>query len=187
MGLVANHSIDSVWTQGETMCDPATAVMVTAAIASTYATVQGVKAQNKAAEHNAKMAEQNAELANIQAERAVQQGEKDAQRQRLKTQQIISQQRASMASSGVVLDQGSFADILIDTAEQGEIDALQIKKNAEMDAWNLKSGGQQSLSDASLLRSSKQNVGLAGGTTLLNGASSVASRYKPSSSSTKKD
>lgn len=82
-----------------------------------------------------KVAEYNATVADYQAKDAIARGGIAEDQQRQKTRQIMGAQRAQMGASGAAADSGSFADILTNSAQFGEMDALTIRNNAMRSAW----------------------------------------------------
>ena len=89
--------------------------------------VQGQQAQ-ATAEYNAKIQKMQA----LDAERrgSIAEGQK-----RTQYQLFIGKQRAIMGASGIVPDEGSFGDILAQSAEYGERNAQQVRANAAREAW----------------------------------------------------
>ena len=104
-------------------------VGLTAATAgySAYSTVQQGK-------YEAEVAGQNAQLASKAAGDALQRGKEDAAAARMRVRAIIGAQRAKYAASGAELS-GTPVDVLADTAQLGELDALTIENNAAREAY----------------------------------------------------
>lgn len=163
------------------MCNPVTATIMVAAVAvQTVGAYKEVQAANAAADYNAKLMERNAQTAEMQATDAEQRGAIEEKQHRLQVSQLKGQQRASFGASGVLVDSGSTADTLFDTAAYGELDALAIRANAKKEAWNYKNEAQNYRGQAELSTMSKRNAGFAAATTLLTGASSMAGTYAAS-------
>lgn len=165
------------------MCDPITLGVTALAFAAVgagvnaYATYQAQSAANAAAEYNAKVAERNKQIADMQAERAEQQGEIDAKQHRLKVAGMIGEQRSDLAGSGVVVDEGSALDVIQDTAEWGELDALTIRNNAAVDAWGYRTQGLNYQAQADASRMSKRSAGGAAGMSLLSDTTKIGSQF----------
>jgi hypothetical protein len=87
-------------------------------------------------------AEANAKTQNMLAKDAERRGSVAEGEQRTKYEQFIGKQRAIMGSSGIVADEGSFGDILAQSAEFGERDAQQLRANAEREAFGHKAQAQ---------------------------------------------
>lgn len=159
------------------MCDPVTAVAIAGSAMTAYGQIQQGRAAEKAAEYNA-------EVANLQAKDAVNRGNIEAEKQRLKAQQVAGAQRAAMGASGAQVDSGSFADILVDTATTGEKDAQTIRTNAMRQAWGLETQADIDLYQG---KQAKSAAYMAAGGTLLTSAATAANRMgwgKPAAGST---
>lgn len=165
------------------MCDPitltvlATTAIVTSAIGvgvSAYGNYQQTKAANSAAEYNAQLQKRNADVADMQAKDAIQRGEVEEKQFRLNVSKLKGQQRAGFGASGAVVDSGSSLDVLKDTAEFGELDALTIRHNAAVEAWGFKNQAANFTGQADLSRLQKRSAGFAAGSTLITGAGQVA-------------
>lgn len=81
-----------------------------------------------------KVANNNAEVANQMATQAIERGQRDEMRHRLKVAHMKSDQRAAFGASGRDIS-GSALDILGDTAMMGELDALTIRYNAQLEGY----------------------------------------------------
>ena len=115
------------------MSDPISAISTTATVASTASDVVGAfsssdqySAQASADQYNAETARENALLARRQ-------GEVEALQIRRRGQDILGEQVANYAASGVTQD-GSSADVRADTMAKIETDMLTAKYNAELKA-----------------------------------------------------
>lgn len=86
-----------------------------------------------------RQSEANARLAEIEAEERISKGEKEAFKYRKKIKQMQGSQKAALAAQGISISDGTAFDILSETAEFGEIDAMTIKNNAYKEAFGLKS------------------------------------------------
>jgi hypothetical protein len=90
-------------------------------------------------------AEYNSDVARMQALDARRRGSQAEGEHRQRVQQFMGAQRAQMGGSGAVVDQGSFGDVLAQTAEFGERDAQRLRSNAERQAWGLQSEAEGSM------------------------------------------
>ena len=152
---------------------------------SAMGSIMQMQGQMQAADAAKRTADYNANLADMQAKDAINRGNIEAEKQRMKTQQIAGAQRAAMGSSGAQVDSGSFGDILLDTSTMGEKDAQSIRTNALRQAWGLESQASMDRYEGAVKRDA--GYGQATGT-LLTGASSMATRFgwdKPKASATK--
>lgn len=163
------------------MCEPVSIIAGSALVLSAigvgvqaYGQAKEQSAANRAAEYNAQMMERNAQIARYQAADAEARGQLAEKQHRLQVANLIGEQRSGFGASGVLVDTGSPLDIVLDTAEQGEFDALTIRHNAAMEVWGYGNQEAESIANASLYRSTKRSPGFAAGTTLLTGAGQVA-------------
>ena len=147
------------------------------------AEMQGRAAQ-QSAEYNAKVADMNAKIAERQARDAVERGQIEEQQQRMKTSQIIGQQRAALAANGVDAGFGSPLDVLVDTATIGELDALTIRSNAYREERDIRQQGANYRGQAGMYRSQASSASTGGFLgamgTFLGGGSRAYGQYQQS-------
>jgi len=96
------------------------------------------KAQRAAAESGADLADYNAKVADLQAQDAVARGADAESRFRSQVKGAIGNQRAGFAAGNIDVGFGSSVDVQADAAFLGELDALQIRTNAQREAWGFK-------------------------------------------------
>ena len=145
------------------MCDPVTlsaVASITGAVAAGYQQVQQGRFQQGVADYNARVAEN-------EAEETRNAGVEEENKQRQKTAQLLSKQRAQLGASGVDLTSGSALQIQQDTQTLGEVDALRIRSNFENQATSLETGADLTRTEGANARSA--GFGRAAGT-LLSGA-----------------
>lgn len=130
--------------------------------------------QRQAGRYEAAVANQNAGLAEKAAVDAENRGKVDEQRERMRVQSLIGQQKASFGASGVLVDSGSPLDALADTAYIGEQDALTIRRNAALEAWGLRSQAGNFRTGGQL---SKLQGNYGAGATLLQGAGAAGGTF----------
>lgn len=159
MATVANFSIAS------------TAIAAGVAGYGQYANQQ---AQNAANDYNAKIMQRNAQIANLQAEDAIRRGEEAELQHRRRVAHFKGMQRVAFAESGVVVDEGSPLDTVLDTTQLGEEDAMTIRRNAAREAWgfNMEAGNYAAQGRLSSMKNS--SPALAAAPTLLGGAAQSA-------------
>ena len=145
----------------------AMAITAAAAGASAYGQYQQGKTNQKIANNNAVVAE-------YQAQDAQRRGEEEAQAARRQAQQLAGAQRATMASRGLDISDGTPADILDQTDFFGAEDARIARANAAKEAWALRArkGGFEAEGRAAR---SAGNWGATG--SLLGGAASVSGQW----------
>lgn len=148
-------------------------------LTSTYGAFKQSKADQQAARWNAHVADNNATLAEWEAQDALDRGEDAAQRHQLKVAGLKGTQRARIAANGIALSEGSPLRILTDTDFLGELDAQVIRANAGREAYSATTKAQQYRDDSAMLnyQADSNSPLLAGATTLLTGATSVASKW----------
>ena len=95
----------------------------------------GATTQYGAGKINQRVAEANARIAEMQAADAEARGDEDARLFGEQVKGLMGSQRAAYAGQGVVVDEGSAAEVVADTARQGELDRLRILNNAAREAW----------------------------------------------------
>lgn len=144
---------------------------------SAYGQYQAAQAANKQADYQSKVAANNAASAEMEARYAEDQGQRNAETQRRKTAIMIGSQRARMGASGAVVDSGSFLDLTLDTAMQGELDAMALLNEGKMEAWRNRVQGTNYKAQSGLYGMSKTNPYLAAGGTLLQGAGAAGMGY----------
>lgn len=114
----------------------------------------------------------NAEIAETQARDALARGVQDETLIRQRAAQLKGTQRARMAASGLDLTTGSPLDILEGTDYMAEQDTATVRENSLREARGLQREARNYRR-----ASSAENPYVAGGSTLLTGASSVADRW----------
>jgi hypothetical protein len=169
------------------ICEPTTLAIasVASSVIGTGVAAMGAMQQGKAAQaqanYQAAVARNNKIIADRQAEDAIKRGSREEASYRRQVSQLAGRQRATLAANGVVVDQGSAGDILADTAEYGELDALTIRSNAEREAYGYRVQGQNFESDARLYTATGANARSAGNfgalSNLISGAGSVAQKW----------
>ena len=163
------------------MCDLGTILTIGSTIMGGIGAIQQGNAQAAAADYNAKVADMNAKIAERQSRDAVERGAMEEQQQRMKTAQIIGQQKAAMAANGVDIKFGSPLETLVDTATMGELDALTIRSNTYREERDIRQQGLNYEGQAGMLRSEARSARTGGFLnafgTLLGGASQAYSNY----------
>jgi hypothetical protein len=143
-------------------------VMAASAAVSAIGAIQQGQDAKKAANYNAAVAEQDAIAAQNKAKY-----DEGLHRERIKA--LLSKQRAIIGASGADMS-GSPLLATIDTIEKGELDALAIRQGGEIESRRYKNQAASSrLEGKSASRASMYKAG----STLLSGASSVASYKAP--------
>ena len=157
----------------------AVGMQATGAAANTVGAYYGAKSQKASLEFQAQLDDINARLAESSAQTILFQGQREEQRSRLQTAQVKSAQRVALAANGVDLTEGSAAEMLTSTDVMGEVDANTIHANAVRAAWGQRSQATNMQIDAMGKRTAARaiNPNMAAASTLLNGATQVASSW----------
>ncbi len=140
------------------------------------------RAAGRAAEQQgnfrAQVLRNNARIQQGLAEDVLKRGKVLVNRRQLVSAQRIASQRAALAASGVILDEGSALSITSDAAAVGALEASDVRLSAERQAYSLFVQGVNLQSDASLAQIAGQQARFAGEsraqTTLLSGLGSAA-------------
>lgn len=166
------------------MCELATIATV-ATIASTamgaYSAIQQGQQQSAMFKYQAQIDKNNAVMADRQAEDALARGQEEERKHRIKIGLLKGSQINAFASNGVTVDSGTPLDVLGDTAEAGELEALTIRNNADREEWGYRVQGSNYRNSASMQTAGASNAMSSGYTsavgTVLSGAGTVADRW----------
>lgn len=143
----------------------AAAAAVAAAGVSAVASIRQGQAARNFAEFNAKVAENEA-IATRQAARF------EERRVRERTQRFIASQRAAAGKSGIVVNEGSPLLAQVESAAEGELDALAIRRSATIAEARAKSRASAARIQG---RVAQQQSQFQAGASLLGGVSRAAS------------
>jgi hypothetical protein len=143
-------------------------------IASLGSAVMQGYSQSQAASYNAQVARNNQIIANQQANTALQVGQTQEENKRIQTGEMMGGIVAAEGASGVNPNTGSALNVRSSAAETGELDALTIKYNSNLQARNLQYQGAIYGSQAQLYSS---QAGWDVANSILGGASSVSNKW----------
>jgi hypothetical protein len=139
------------------------------------------KAQKYALGAQADIAATNAHLAELSAQSAMLAGQRQASNVLLRTGELKSTQRATMAANGIDISEakGTSQDIVNSTDFMGQTDANTINANAVSRAWGFRTEETNYTNQAIMTRAQTQaiNPAMAAGTSLLGSSGSVASSW----------
>lgn len=152
---------------GMTAGQTAMATTAAAGAYSAYGSYQQGKYQEKVAENNAIIQKR-------MAEDAQDRGQAQESMRRLQSGREISQQRAAMAAGGRDVTTGSALDVLSDSAQMAELDALTIRSNAQREAYGSEVQASNFEAEAGLPRTRGRNQAIG---TLLTTGSQVSGQY----------
>lgn len=159
----------------------ATALTAAAAGTQMYGQYQEGQAAKDMSKYQSQVAKNNALSAEYAAEDARARGRQAEVTQRQRNRLIQGNYRASAAARGVLVDDGSAGDSLVDLAGIGELDALTIRSNAEREALGFEAESSEFMGESRLRKASGKNAvrsaALGSASTLLTAGSSVSDRW----------
>jgi len=144
---------------------------------SAVGAMQQTDAANAQADAQSKIAANNAKVSENEARYAEGVAERNAQTKRRQTAQLIGTQRAAMGASGAVVDQGSYMDLTLDTAQQGELDALALVDEGDRAAWRARSNAANYTAQSNIYANSKTSPLASASGSLLSGAGQIGSNW----------
>lgn len=158
------------------MCVAALPLIATVAstVIGAAGTIYQAQSASASANYQAQVNENNAIIADRNAADARKRGAEAEQEHRRRVSALQGKQTAVMAASGVDLGSGSPLNILADTAQMGELDAVTIRNNAEREALGYESQGMNFRAEAQLSRSAAKSARTAG---MIGAAGSVVSGF----------
>jgi hypothetical protein len=159
------------------MCNPAAFVGVIGLMVSATSAVAQQNAANKRLTFQKNVAENSAKAAEYEGQFAKEQSREEAARARLRTVQFVSKQRAAQGGSGIAVDEGTFLDLTLDTVEQGKLDEMAILYEGDFAAYRASIGSANYRSTGQLAALSQSSAALAGGVTLMAGATKTGQNY----------
>lgn len=147
-----------------------TAIMMSAigSVVGAIGAMEAANQQAQALEYNAKVAERNAQMAKDQADY-------EAKRQGSKMARLNASQRVAYLASGVMIDDGTAMDVMIDTTTQGEMDRLAILYGGDVESVNYRSQAASARMEAAAVKTAGMYRGFS---TLLGGAGSALGQYR---------
>lgn len=145
--------------------------MTTSLILSTAATLhsasQQAQAANAQADYSETMAKINKRFAERQAEDVLERGREDSNRAMRQSRSAMGAQKAGFAAQGIEVNSGTAGEIISQTAEIGARDAARIERNAQLEAWGIRTNSaqavQQSRMQAEGLRNEARSTLVTGG------------------------
>jgi hypothetical protein len=158
----------------------AAAAAVAGAGVAAYGQYQQGQTANKVAQYNAELANRNAQIADQNAEAVRFAGTAKEEQSRDEVRQVLARQRALVGASGVTTE-GSPLLVMMESARQGELDALRIRYATDIEEQQRLLEGQQQRSQAFLQgaqgRAAQSAGTLAAGGSILTGIGSGVSSY----------
>jgi hypothetical protein len=163
------------------MCiaEAAIALQVASTLSSASAARKQSEGTKQAYEQQAAVDRANADLLDYRASDALERGSQEQFRHGLKVASLEGTQRATFASRGVALDEGTPLNVLMDTKFMGDLDRTTIADNAAREAWALRYQARNIREHAgyAMSRADAEDPSRAATGTLLSGAGSVATNW----------
>lgn len=177
--IVSAATMAGVFGEGAAALTVMDVVGVAAAGLSAVGSYQQSQAQQKMYEHQASVNNTNRLRAERDAQERERAGVVEANRYRSSLRRAQADQMVSMVGEGADIGFGSNIDLLADTAELGERDALTIQYNADRDAHSIRQQGSDygAQSSMNMAAAKSQSPGLSAAGSLLEGAGTVAYRW----------
>lgn len=148
---------------------------INSAIGSYYS----ASAQKASMKAQAAIADTNARIAELGAQSALLQGQKQIGALTLQAGQLKSRQKAAMAANGIILGEGSAAEVEASTDIMAQIDANTLEVNSVMNAIGYRTQAVNYQNEALMQRATAKaiNPGMVAFSSLLGSAGSVASSW----------
>ncbi|UOF77178.1 coil containing protein [Caudoviricetes sp.] len=143
------------------MCYVAVAMLALTAISGAMTIAgqqQQARAVQKANEYNAQIARNNAIKAEENVRKTQLEGMKQEEAQRIKTANLLGEQKAGFGASGVMLNSGSALDVQASTAYMGQEDLLSIRTNNQAQQDRLRQQGADFTNQSNLLITEGKNA-----------------------------
>jgi len=156
------------------MCEPASIALGVSAVIGLATAAYSADQTRKTGNANAEIAESNAKLARDQAQVEQAIGDRESQQAQWRTQALIGQQRAAIASNGIDAGVGTPVDILGETAMFGQVDRQTIALNTARRAWGFNAQATDYQNQGAI---GKFNAKGQANATILSGLSNAAGSY----------
>ncbi len=167
------------------MCEPTTIAAITPYLfaAGTAVTVYSAHEQAQSskdlARYNAQVSDNNAKASEYAAQDALRRGDEEAAAVRRNADMLKGSQRASMAARGLDLAEGTAAELQDQTDFFALTDIATVRKNAQREAWGIRTQGANYSSEANKNRAvaSSINPMFSAGSSLLTSGGQVAEKW----------
>lgn len=153
------------------MCEPATVIAAASAGISLVGSGLQAWGQHQDGQHQGWLLDKSAEFSDAAAADSVRRGDREVADIRLRTSQILGEQRVALGSSGVDAGVGSAADLQADTRMMSELDVETTRNNAAREAWGYQVQAWNQRQQATFAR---KGGGAAAAGTLLGGVGRAA-------------
>lgn len=123
-----------------------------------YGSHKESKARKDAAKYQAAVARNNAIISERQGDDRRARGKQEERNFRKQLSQLKGKQRSIYAGAGVTVDEDTPLDVLGQSAELGELDAMAIRNNAEREAYGFEVQGFNHMAQSELFKSKAGNI-----------------------------
>ena len=159
------------------MCNPALLLAIPTLLIGVVGVIQSIDAQHKAADTAQQIANNNAQVQDWKAEDRVRQGKDEVRNRRLRTMAHMKRQEAAFAANGVLINDGTSFENVLQTYYYGEVDAISIGHQARVEATYLRNGASneryRGRVEAARHRNAATGTALAGAGSFLSTSASV--------------
>ena len=167
------------------MCSPSLAgnagvgMQAAGAGMSAASTYYGAVMQKSALNFQADIANINARMSEVSAKQELERGSFQEKQVRLQSENLKSSQRAAMAANGIMLGEGTAADIIKSTDYMTEMDVDTVRANAARAAFGYRTQGMNYRAQAGAARAGADGVSpwLQTSASLLGSAGNVATSW----------
>lgn len=125
-----------------------TTALIVSAASGLYSASEQARAANAQADYSEAMAKINKRFAQSQSEDVLERGREDANRAMRQSRSAMGSQKAGFAAQGIEVNSGTAGEIISQTAEIGARDAARIERNAQLEAWGIRTNSAQAVQQA---------------------------------------
>lgn len=144
------------------MCSVPIVFAIASAAMTGVSAVTSAQQQKEIAKFEEKVNRINSEIALQEAADAEKRGEEAERELRLRFINLQGQQRATLAENGILVDFDDALNLLVDTAEQAELEASRVRNNTEREKYAFILQSQNFLNAASMSQVKQKQAGISG-------------------------
>lgn len=174
-------SVGSMFAGGSALT---TALTVGSSVLGAAGALMEGRAEAQMYNYRAQVAMNNAMLAERDVERVLLAGTREESQQKMKTGQLVGEQKAAQAASGIDTEVGTAPFVRDISRAQGEMDALTIRFNTAQEAYGRKVEAAQARADATnfkrAAKTAKLKSYIGAASALIGGASKLSGMKTPS-------
>ena len=162
---------------GETGSTVMMIVGIASAAVSAYGSYSQQRSLNTQARYKKREADNNAATAKLEAQYIRTVTAEKAKKHRQKVAHFVGKQRAEMGASGIVVDEGSFLDVTLDTVEQGKLDEMALLYEGDKEAWRAEVVGGNYTNQGRLYSMSEASPAATAAPVLMSGVARAGTSY----------